>query len=1027
MMKKISLIFFLLTGTIGLTQCCGNYFNNGNFETGTPAIPAGATRISNNIYLADHWSKIWDNFSSGEFLNASVNPASLLDPVPATGNYGGFWVANSSGGIREGIMNELADPIPNSSGSYDLNFELAVVGGSDDINAEMGVYGVYNPGTLSLASSDAALPTNLNLFGASNTVLLGTITVNGSVDGAKQSIFVNFNSGAGGFPPSGITHIFLTRTALINGAQKFVAVDNFCLKKSLPREASMFVGSEEIVTIETGCGSLEVAELCEGNVIIESTHCAVSQYMLSVWEWNPADCSYGDLVYTTSPTSGTVPSTFDLWSLPGFTPEAGTVYWIEWGIQHTNCEEWDFDYAAFQVSEDCCEPGIELEASINNDIIGYDPVYSATYGWTIEVPIVCAEDGIYNFLTNIPCSDVYTIRNSTFNTDTWVDETTLYSDAGSELSGSITLNAGEYELNEVNHLQVAIASPYQVVDILWIPGCELGGCEGNYMANGNFEGAGTPSGLSDDIDNAESWMSIWNPAYGTGEFSAFDTFYPSLLSPTPPSGNYGGFWVSNYTGGEREGIMNELAIPIPYGTDAFDLNFDIAVSRGTENAEIGVYGVYNPSSSQSDLVTSVTSHSPANLALFGPGNVVLLGTIPVTGPDNGYRQNVNMSFCANMAGFPTDGITHIFFTRSELINGGKKFVGLDNFCLQKREVCSASMDLTLAETTILESECGSFRVPMLCDGQILINDSNCPIEQYMLSIWEYSIADCERDVLVYTNSVAATSAPSSFDLWGLPGFTPVNGKVYFIEWAVQSSCDNWTFDYELFMAREDCCIDDIELDAWINDPIVGYQTVTSATYGWSYEVPFLCDPIRIYDFLTNVPCADVYTIKNSTFNTNTWVDLTTHYSVSGSGTVPGSISLSPGQYAAGVVNHLQVAVASPYQVVDILWVPGCDPEIELPTYEGGGDRSAEFTGVGEMTNSDFVLFPSPTNDNVTLRFENNQTGRLSIRSMEGKELINQEFANQIEIPVNLNDLSSGIYMVSVHINGKVINQRLIKN
>lgn len=555
-------------------------------------------------------------------------------------------------------------------------------------------------------------------------------------------------------------------------------------------------------------------------------------------------------------------------------------------------------------------------------------------------------------------------------------------------------------------------------------------CEGNYIGNPDFE-IGTPSNIDNHIWEADSWSKIWTNYY-SGEFLTFDAGtspWIAITDPVPQTGNHGGFWLANIVGGEREGIMNELVTPIPAGEASYNLNFDLSALSGYGIPEMGIYGVYNPGVA---YTATAFSDTPTNLDLFGAANTVLLGTLEVTGPADGSKESVSINFCANSEDFPESGITHIFFTRANL-DGGKKYVGVDNFCLTQKELCNAEIHIESAKYLEVEIGCGgSFEVPVLCVGEIIVESDHCPVEQHMLSIWEWNPADCSYGDLVYTTTPQTGPMPLSFDIWSLPGFTPVNGTIYWVEWGIQqTSCEIWDFDYELFMAGEDCCNRDpeLELEVWINDAIAGYQTVTSATYGWSYDIPFLCDPTRVYDFLTNTPCVDVYTIKNSTFNTNTWVDITNYYSTSGTGALPLNISLSSGQYAAGVVNHLQVSIASPYQVVDILWVPGCDPEAKLSDFvrAPSGKSQENGTAVGsEIKEAGLSIFPNPTQNNFTVKLEERQSGSISVNSVDGKQLLSTDFEKQIEVNVNVAELPSGIYFVNINVDGKITTRKVIK-
>jgi hypothetical protein len=205
----------------------------------------------------------------------------------------------------------------------------------------------------------------------------------------------------------------------------------------------------------------------------------------------------------------------------------------------------------------------------------------------------------------------------------------------------------------------------------------------NYMSNIDFE-SNAPNGIiQNNINDAIDWSPIWGSFY-SGEFCTFDNYFPSLTSSTPASGNYSEFWICNQQNGEREGIMNQLQTSIPYGNQSFELSFDICVLTGYGIPEIGVYGAYKPSATVSSLVTSGNSQTPSNLDLFGQDNVVLLATISISQTDN-IRQEYSIDFTNSSSEFPTNGISHLFFTRTDSIFSAKKHIGIDNFCLSDRD------------------------------------------------------------------------------------------------------------------------------------------------------------------------------------------------------------------------------------------------------------------------------------------------------------------------------------------------------
>lgn len=214
-------------------------------------------------------------------------------------------------------------------------------------------------------------------------------------------------------------------------------------------------------------------------------------------------------------------------------------------------------------------------------------------------------------------------------------------------------------------------------------------CAGNRFDNGDFE-IGTPTLSDQDINLAQGWHAIWGSG-SLADFYPFNFAPAGFTPPCPPSGNYATFWVSNVSETNttyREGLYNQLLSPISANTGIYTFTFDMANLSSYGSSEIGLYGVYNPSSAPS--ATPTASHVPNNINLFGAPNTVLLGTIPVP-PKGCNKQNYVVTFSSNTtAGFPNLGITHILITHSDNIINGKAFVGVDNFCLHTTtttEIC----------------------------------------------------------------------------------------------------------------------------------------------------------------------------------------------------------------------------------------------------------------------------------------------------------------------------------------------------
>lgn len=210
--------------------CLGNFFDNGDLEIGTP------TPFPQDIDLAQGFSAIWGSGSLADFYAFNAGPFTY--PSPATGNYAGFWVSNhafTNTTWREGLYNTFLTPIAANTGNYTFTFDIACLYKDAGINAdvELGVYGIYNPtAALGATPTDQFTPDNLNLF-PGQTVLLGTIPLNGDCSNIKQNVSVNIATT--GMPITSITHIMISHSdTVINygadgGGKRYIGLDNFCL------------------------------------------------------------------------------------------------------------------------------------------------------------------------------------------------------------------------------------------------------------------------------------------------------------------------------------------------------------------------------------------------------------------------------------------------------------------------------------------------------------------------------------------------------------------------------------------------------------------------------------------------------------------------------------------------------------------------------------------------------------------------------------------------------------------------------
>jgi hypothetical protein len=225
-------------------NCPNNRFTNGDFTqiTGNPG-----SINDQDINLATGWGPIW---------SASLSQTSLADLYSATedqqlgggqqannpnGNYAAMWISNrvsvDDKTWREGMFNKLATPISINSGTHQFKFISQSTTQSGSGKGYIGVYGVNRAAgdPLPAAPSGLTTPSNINLFGASKTILLAKVEIPANIPHktwVSQTItFPTSNLGALGQ----ITHIMVTRLDQAEGAAettqlRYMAFDNFCMQ-----------------------------------------------------------------------------------------------------------------------------------------------------------------------------------------------------------------------------------------------------------------------------------------------------------------------------------------------------------------------------------------------------------------------------------------------------------------------------------------------------------------------------------------------------------------------------------------------------------------------------------------------------------------------------------------------------------------------------------------------------------------------------------------------------------------------------
>ncbi len=81
----------------------------------------------------------------------------------------------------------------------------------------------------------------------------------------------------------------------------------------------------------------------------------------------------------------------------------------------------------------------------------------------------------------------------------------------------------------------------------------------------------------------------------------------------------------------------------------------------------------------------------------------------------------------------------------------------------------------------------------------------------------------------------------------------------------------------------------------------------------------------------------------------------------------------------------------------------------------------------EKVSSSFSIYPNPVSDLVTLSFDNQNISNLDIRiyNLMGDLVHSEELSNSNESQINIQELSDGIYTLSIDSNGLIENKKLI--
>ncbi len=224
-------------------NCPNNRFTNGDFSN----APAGAgpgqidKSMDQDIDLAVGWKAIWstaDNPSLADLYSATAPTPFIVSPPD--GNFAAMWVSNrviDGAGMREGMFNKLVTPIAAGTGTHSFTFTAANLETAGAGKTYIGIYGINRSDSEALPNApiNATTPSNINLFGASKSVLLAKVEMPVAVPKQTwQSYTVTFPTSTFGALPQ-VSHVMVTKLDAAEGAteitqNRYVAFDDFCMQ-----------------------------------------------------------------------------------------------------------------------------------------------------------------------------------------------------------------------------------------------------------------------------------------------------------------------------------------------------------------------------------------------------------------------------------------------------------------------------------------------------------------------------------------------------------------------------------------------------------------------------------------------------------------------------------------------------------------------------------------------------------------------------------------------------------------------------
>ncbi len=83
------------------------------------------------------------------------------------------------------------------------------------------------------------------------------------------------------------------------------------------------------------------------------------------------------------------------------------------------------------------------------------------------------------------------------------------------------------------------------------------------------------------------------------------------------------------------------------------------------------------------------------------------------------------------------------------------------------------------------------------------------------------------------------------------------------------------------------------------------------------------------------------------------------------------------------------------------------------------------------TGSEFTLFPNPVHDQVTLRLNNDQTGKMLVQITDAFGAVRASYAFSktaefMQVNLNTSNLAAGIYFVRIQVGNKGLVKKIVK-